>query len=143
MRKEPPCKSGHRHAKSRHSLSLRKTKFKCLVGSTGRDSFPGLVLDRAWYELQNGDYTMTILLSAIGVETVPSVYAPRWTPPLDLPRDVIPRISKICRELYPMGIEHFIGREHRVSRLVFDFRDDALRIFGHPRAIAQKIYDAI
>jgi hypothetical protein len=42
-----------------------------------------------------------------------------------------------------MGIENFIGREHRVSRLVFDFRDDALRLFGHPRAITSKIYDAI
>jgi len=42
-----------------------------------------------------------------------------------------------------MGIENFIGREHQVSRLVFDFRGDALRLFGHPRAIARKIYDAI
>ncbi|HWN75012.1 MAG TPA: hypothetical protein VNO13_04660 [Candidatus Udaeobacter sp.] len=120
-----------------------KTKFKVLVGSTGSESFPGLVLDRAWYELQNGDYTMTILLSAIAVETLLSVYAQRWSPLLALPRDVIPRISKICRELYPMGIENFIGQEHRVSRLVFDFRDDALRLFGHPRAIASKFYDAI
>jgi len=47
-----------------------KTKLKVLVGSTGPDSFPGLVLDRAGYELQNGDYTMTILLSAIAVETL-------------------------------------------------------------------------
>jgi hypothetical protein len=120
-----------------------KRKFKCLVGSTGSASFPGLVLDRALHELRIGDYTMTILLSAIGVETVPSVYALRWAPPLALPRDVIPRVSKICRELYPTGIENFIGREHRVSRLVFDFRDDALRLFGHPRAITSKIYDAI
>jgi len=52
-------------------------------------------------------------------------------------------MSKICRELYPMGIETFIAREHRVSRLVVDLRDDALRLFGHPRAIASKIYDAI
>jgi hypothetical protein len=120
-----------------------KTKFRCLVGSTGSDSFPGLVLDRAWYELENGDYTMAILLSAIAVETVPSVYALRWTPPLDLPRELIPRISTICRELYPGGIENFIGQGHRVSRLVFDFRNDALRLFGHPRAIVRKIYDAI
>jgi hypothetical protein len=121
-----------------------KTKFRCLVGSTGSQSFPGLVLDRAWYELENGDYTMTILLSAIAVETVPSVYALWWNPPLDLPRDVVPRISKICRELYPGGIEDFIGREHRLSKwLVFDFREDALRLFGHPRAIANKIYDTI
>ena len=120
-----------------------KTKLRVLVGSTGPDSFPGLVLDRAGYELQNGDYTMTILLSAIAVETVPSVYALRWTPPLALPTGVIPRISKICRELYPMGIENFIGREHRISKLVVDFRNDALRLFGNPRAIASKIYDAI
>ena len=120
-----------------------KMKLKVLVGSIGSDSFPGLVLDRAWYELQNGDYTMTILLSAIAVETMLSVYALHWTPPLDLPRDVMPRISKLCRELYPMGIEKFISREHQVSRLVFDFRNDALRLFGHPRSIAKKIYDAI
>jgi hypothetical protein len=52
-------------------------------------------------------------------------------------------MSKICRELYPRGIEDFIGQEHQVSRLVVDFRDDALRLFGQPRAIASKIYDAI
>ena len=121
-----------------------KTRLRCLVGSTGRDSFPGLVLERAWHELENGDYTMAILLSAIAVETVPSVFALRWAPPLVLPKDVIPRISKICRELYPMGVEHFVGREHRVSRwLIFDFRNDALRLFGHPRAIIRKIYEAI
>lgn len=120
-----------------------KRKFRCLVGSSGPDSFPGLLLERASYELQNGDYTMTILLSAIAVETMPSVYSLRWAPPLALPKDVMPRISKICRTLYPMGIENFIGQEHRVSRLVFDFRGDTLRLFGHPRAIVSKIYDAI
>lgn len=121
-----------------------KTRFRCLVGSTGRDSFPGLVLERAWHELKNGDYTMAILLSAIAVETVPSVFALQWTPPLVLPKDVTPRISKICRELYPMGVEHFVVREHRVSRwLIFDFRNDAFGLFGHPRAIIRKIYEAI
>jgi hypothetical protein len=100
-------------------------RLRCLVGSNERDSFPGLVSDRAWYELENGDYTMAILLSAITVETVPSVFASHWSPPLVLPTDVIPRISKICRELYPMGLEHFVAREHRVNEwLTLDLRDD-------------------
>jgi hypothetical protein len=87
---------------------------------------------------------MAILLIAIAVETVPSVFALHWSPPLVLPTDVIPRISKICRELYPMGLEHFVGREHRVNKWMnLDFRDDALRLFGHPRAIVRKIYEAI
>lgn len=121
-----------------------KMRFRCLVGSSGRDSFPGLVLERAGYELEKGDYTMAILLSAIGVEIVPSVFALRWTPPIVLPRDAIPRISTICRELYPMGVEHFVSREHQVGRwLKLDLRTDALRLFGHPRAIVRKIYEAI
>jgi hypothetical protein len=43
-----------------------------------------------------------------------------------------------------MGVEHFVSREHRVSNwLIIDFRSDALRLFGHPRAIVRKIYEAI
>lgn len=121
-----------------------KMSFKCLVGSFGRDSFPGLVLERAEHELAKGDYTMAILLSAIAVEIIPSVFALRWTPPIVLPRDVIPRISAICRELYPKGLEHFVSRELHVNKwLRFDFRTDALQLFGHPRAIIHKIYEAI
>jgi hypothetical protein len=121
-----------------------KMRFRCLVGSTGPDSFPSLVLERAEHELAKGDYTMAILLSAIAVEIVPSVFALRWTPPTVLPRDAIPRISTICRKLYPMGVEHFVSREHRVNKwLSFDFRTDALRLFGHPRKITHKIYEAI
>jgi hypothetical protein len=121
-----------------------KMRFSCLIGSTGRDSFPSLVLDRAWCELDRCDYTMAILLSAIAVEIVPSVFASYWTPAIVLPRDVIPRISIICREFYPMGVEHFVSREHRVNKwLRFDFRTDALKLFGHPRAIIDKIYKAI
>jgi len=121
-----------------------KTTFVSLVGTTGPDSFPGLILERVRYELEKGDYTMAILLSAIAVETMPSVVASHWTPPLVLPKDVIPRISAICRGLYPMGVEHFVGRQHRVGKwLTFDFRSDALQLFGNPRAIINKIYEAI
>jgi hypothetical protein len=121
-----------------------KMRFRCLVGSTGRDSYPTMVLDRAGYELQRGDYTMAILLSAIAVELIPSTFALHWKPPIVLPRDVIPRISTICRKFYPMGVEHFVGREHLVNKwLKFDLRTDALRLFGHPRAIIHKIYEVI
>jgi hypothetical protein len=121
-----------------------KTRFRCLVGSTGRDSFPTMVLERAGYELDKGDYTMAILLAAIAVEIVPSVFALHWNPPIVLPRDVIPRISTICRAFYPKGVEHFVSREHRVNKwLRVDLRTDALKLFGHPRAIVRKIYEAI
>jgi hypothetical protein len=119
-------------------------RMKCLVGSNGRDSFPGLVLDRALYELEKGDWTMGILLSAIAVETVPSVFASHWNPPLVLPTDVIPRISKICKELHPPGLERFVGTEMRVNKwMTYDFRDDVLKLFGRPKALVSKIYDAV
>jgi hypothetical protein len=121
-----------------------KMRLRCLVGSTGPDSYPSMVLDRAGYELEKGDYTMAILLSAIAVEIIPVVFALHWKPPIDLPDNVIPRISKICRAYYPMGVEHFVSQEHRLNKwLRYDFRTDALKLFGHPRAIIHKIYLAI
>jgi hypothetical protein len=121
-----------------------KMRLRCLVGSTGPDSYPTMVLDRAGYELEKGDCTMAILLSAIAVEIIPSVFALHWKPPVALPDNAIARISKICREYYPMGVEHFVSREHRLNKwLRYDFRTDALQLFGHPRAIIRKIYEAI